>query len=1084
MSVDTIQLVGTDVPNSYGSCCFTGHVQHEALNWVTEPMPPIGSASQSPTPASRCESQLLFFNCPEGTQRFSAEAAIRLVRTRGFFFTRWVPSTVMGMPGLLFTINDAGVHHANFFGPGGMGMTGGSDEVQGVGDSAAAAQSSSCGSDVIGNCTGGLAEMLDALRRHYFVYRQMSFQQLRVGQLPRRLSTSMPGNYVYEVPLLFDRSETISTVGQGRGHRVPEAAALSLSSFFVIALQLSTTSALVGFRISQGNKSDADEVYGYAILHAPAAVFDCRCAKALGVPAGPLYGQLKQGVGVWVDDPPTPGAEGECNTRRFIDPRSVQQATVGSQSLYVTLVLDGDSVCDVATAMETLFGRDGAGAEERDFRQEHSTVDGGDCSTSGKLYELLKQWKPQFAYRSHGANLCKDDGTAQVERTISLVHVVHVQCLQFFSSIGGGNHVIGQSLYISNVFAHVFPPVRQDAMKCLSNDANFPVGLEPPTAGGTKHHFCADVQSTFSAFPTALAHRYHLNSIAAQQFPLASSLSEKSDSEPSECWIRHCYVDDGKGPVWPYAVKHLLIPPGASTPLVTEISDDPSAAHVLVERLAGATLSARSGLENFDKQNVAGREKKGTNVKGLLRYPTATSAAAMLSEQFRSAVAAVRHDTSTSATRLDLSTLQGREYNVDGGGALSFLGTGSAIPSKYRNVSGAFVEVVYTSQHREPPCRAIVVLDFGEGSTGQLSMLYGHGEEQLRDFVRDLTFVFISHSHADHHLGLLSLLELRHRLFFERDANGKQRDAIEPILIVCPQEVWAFLMETWGQSRSCGQWLSEEVIFDVFPAEDGEEQLRSDVAFLPHLNELCSKLCSKMVSSQSDIVSDEAVPRRANRPLWAAEVFPVDHPANAHALLLRFPVHQATPSDLAPSRVLLFSGDTRPSPFLVERCCQFTDTTCRDSEESQDPIGGVYICLHEATFGDGCEDEAMRKSHSTLREALGVAGAIGARHVVLNHFSQRYPKLPGLTKAHLGGRDVDLHCKRRGHRPKQTERPTLVSEEMEQEPEQPMCFGFDFMRLTFAALERGEVSRLTPLFVQLLQEYESWGVGTTKRLRE
>lgn len=50
--------------------------------------------------------------------------------------------------------------------------------------------------------------------------------------------------------------------------------------------------------------------------------------------------------------------------------------------------------------------------------------------------------------------------------------------------------------------------------------------------------------------------------------------------------------------------------------------------------------------------------------------------------------------------------------------------------------------------------------------------------------------------------------------------------------------------------------------------------------------------------------------------------------------------------------------------------------------------------MHEATFEDELQEDAIAKKHSTTSEALGVAAAAGAYRTVLTHFSSRYPKIP------------------------------------------------------------------------------------------
>lgn len=74
------------------------------------------------------------------------------------------------------------------------------------------------------------------------------------------------------------------------------------------------------------------------------------------------------------------------------------------------------------------------------------------------------------------------------------------------------------------------------------------------------------------------------------------------------------------------------------------------------------------------------------------------------------------------------------------------LGTGSAAPSKYRNVSATLVRV---------PGYGSYLLDCGENTLGQLKRVFG---DELPEVLRDLKVIWISHLHADHHLGTTSVI--------------------------------------------------------------------------------------------------------------------------------------------------------------------------------------------------------------------------------------------------------------------------------------------------------------------------------------
>ncbi|KAG8165546.1 hypothetical protein KVR01_004098 [Diaporthe batatas] len=76
------------------------------------------------------------------------------------------------------------------------------------------------------------------------------------------------------------------------------------------------------------------------------------------------------------------------------------------------------------------------------------------------------------------------------------------------------------------------------------------------------------------------------------------------------------------------------------------------------------------------------------------------------------------------------------------------LGTGSALPSKYRNVSATLIRV---------PGYGSYLFDCGENTLGQLRRMYGY--DGADEILRDLKAIWISHLHADHHLGTASFIK-------------------------------------------------------------------------------------------------------------------------------------------------------------------------------------------------------------------------------------------------------------------------------------------------------------------------------------
>ncbi|KAI0937587.1 hypothetical protein AcW1_001572 [Taiwanofungus camphoratus] len=84
------------------------------------------------------------------------------------------------------------------------------------------------------------------------------------------------------------------------------------------------------------------------------------------------------------------------------------------------------------------------------------------------------------------------------------------------------------------------------------------------------------------------------------------------------------------------------------------------------------------------------------------------------------------------------------------------LGTSSASPSKYRNVSSTLLQI---------PDWGNILLDAGEGTWGQIVRLFGDDvnfrSTGVWDVLRDLKCIFVSHMHGDHHIGLAKILAMR-----------------------------------------------------------------------------------------------------------------------------------------------------------------------------------------------------------------------------------------------------------------------------------------------------------------------------------
>ncbi|XP_054391445.1 zinc phosphodiesterase ELAC protein 2 isoform X2 [Pongo abelii] len=249
-----------------------------------------------------------------------------------------------------------------------------------------------------------------------------------------------------------------------------------------------------------------------------------------------------------------------------------------------------------------------------------------------------------------------------------------------------------------------------------------------------------------------------------------------------------------------------------------------------------------------------------------------------------------------------------------------FLGTGSAIPMKIRNVSATLVNISPNTS---------LLLDCGEGTFGQLCRHYG---DQVDRVLGTLAAVFVSHLHADHHTGLLNILLQRER------ALASLGKPLHPLLVIAPSQLKAWLQQYHNQCQEVLHHIS------MIPAKCLQEGA-----------EISSLAVERLISSLLGTCDLEGF-----------QTCLVRHCKHAFGCAL---VHTS-------GWKVVYSGDTMPCEALVR---MGKDAT---------------LLIHEATLEDGLEEEAVEKTHSTTSQAISVGMRMNAEFIMLNHFSQRYAKVP------------------------------------------------------------------------------------------
>lgn len=304
---------------------------------------------------------------------------------------------------------------------------------------------------------------------------------------------------------------------------------------------------------------------------------------------------------------------------------------------------------------------------------------------------------------------------------------------------------------------------------------------------------------------------------------------------------------------------------------------------------------------------------------------------------------------------------------------VTFLGTGSATPSRLRGNSCIMLQFpVPLPPLPLPAARAgastshsamgsvRVLLDCGEGAAGQLLASCGGNVKRFCKALLSIRLVWLSHHHADHIAGLPLLMQFiswAHRVSAAEMSNsGATGDKVEPhkVVIIAPPIVLSYY-----EYALCIAGLDDLVslvpIFDTLFAGATTVVSRATLG------------CITRLTSVS-----------------------VEHCQHAYAVVIETSAYAGRPRATRGTMLakLVYSGDCRPSSSLIAAG------------------RGCDLLIHEATFDDTLASDAAKKRHCTTSEASSVGRAMGAQHVVLTHFSQRYHSFSQVaTESTMSGRD-------------------------------------------------------------------------------
>ncbi|WP_214824197.1 ribonuclease Z [Exiguobacterium algae] len=268
---------------------------------------------------------------------------------------------------------------------------------------------------------------------------------------------------------------------------------------------------------------------------------------------------------------------------------------------------------------------------------------------------------------------------------------------------------------------------------------------------------------------------------------------------------------------------------------------------------------------------------------------------------------------------------------------LHFLGTGSGMPSKQRNVSG--LALVFPKK--------TWLIDCGEGTQHQ--MLYTSVKP------RKVSAVWVTHLHGDHVFGLPGFLSTRSAL-----------DGTDPLTVYGPKGLKKWLELTL---RVTGSHLGYDLT--VIEYEDGDTfEQDGQIVTVRQLEHRFPSYGFRIVGPEQpgalrvDRVKALGIPSGPiYRTIKEEERFEFEgkwYDAKEYV------------TDPVPGHIVAILGDTTPcdnARLLAE---------------------GADLLVHEATFMANEQKLARKYGHSTTLEATELAKAAGVRQLIVTHISARY----------------------------------------------------------------------------------------------
>lgn len=274
-----------------------------------------------------------------------------------------------------------------------------------------------------------------------------------------------------------------------------------------------------------------------------------------------------------------------------------------------------------------------------------------------------------------------------------------------------------------------------------------------------------------------------------------------------------------------------------------------------------------------------------------------------------------------------------------------FLGTSSAVPTTSRNHASIALKAF----------GELFLFDCGEGTQRQMA--------NIKISPMKINYIFISHLHGDHILGLPGLIQ-----------SMGFRGRTNPLYIFGPPGINS--LKTIFTNLRCFHMPFEIIIRELEEGcvIDNEEY---------HIN--CIK-CEHNIINYAYSIIEKKKPRFLREKAIELGIKPGPDYSRLHngeEIIVKGNIIKPE-QVLGPPRKgikITYSGDTRPCQTLINFAHEST------------------VLIHESTFEDDDLDKAIENAHSTVSEAANIAKEADVEKLILTHISARYSDTKKMQKS-------------------------------------------------------------------------------------